>query len=410
MKKLTILGLIILSACGLIAQADPWSGASPNTQALLVAADQLVAQKKYLSAFQALGRDDSDEYLVAKKVEYCISYFVQSLEHTMFAFKDFEAGDSFDKLRSSGTGTFQMIVYDPAAVIGPLLAASEHRGILYLALGDYYHDVSLRYAGRWIKSDKEIHELAIENYEKAYGLGFYTVDSMVAYAEDLMHAGSFADAIPLFEKALAADPTLYNADFNLAYALQMAKRYRDSIAAGEKAIGKYANDPTYLVDALILCATSEEYLADSDAAIAYLKRCLAVSDRDYRVYQHLGSDYLAQGKVAEADASLDALFALAPQNPAATQMVMRIYGSYGEADSLVAFLKRNIAKYDGQAEILGNLEFHLGVQYESVGNTKEAHASALEAKADFIEAGKYSGDVSGAVEALAARTAPASAQ
>jgi tetratricopeptide (TPR) repeat protein len=405
MKKFALTLLFITIFLPLGAQTDIWSGADPLTKAILHNADQLVAQQKYASAFAALGQDDTNEYLVAEKIEYCISYFIQSLEHTMFAFKDFAPGDTFEKLRGgSSGGNFQMVLYDPAKVVAPLLTTSKSKGILYLALGDYYHDVVLRYSGRWLKSDLDLYKLAIDNYKQAYNLGFFTAGSLGNYAEDSMHAGDFVSAVPLLQKALLIDPSVYNADFNLAYALQQTKQYQDSIAAGENAIKKYANDPNYLMDALLMNAASEEALSRGDAAIEYLTRCLAISRQDYRVFQHLGSAYLAQGNIAMADQNLDRLFALAPTNPSASQMVMNVYLYYKHPDALVIFFQRNLSTYKDQPEALGNLNFHLGLQYESMGDNKDALAAARDAKANFTLASTYSSDVSQAVEALIART------
>jgi predicted Zn-dependent protease len=122
------------------------------------------------------------------------------------------------------------------------------------------------------------------------------------------------------------------------------------------------------------------------------------------VFQHLGSDYLAQGKVAMADQNLDRLFALAPDNPSASQMVMKVYLYYKHPDALISFFQRNLSAYSDQPEALGNLDYHFGLQYESMGDEKDALAAARDAKTNFTKANAYSKDVSQAVEALIERT------
>ncbi len=401
-KATALLALLAILSLDAGAQTDIWKGADPQTKAMLLKVDSLVEQQKYNSAFLALGTEDTNEYVVAKKVELCIAYFVQSIEHTMFAFKDFAPGDTFAKLRT-GAGSYSLYPFDPPKVIGPLLGRSRDPGILYLALGDYYYDVSLRYAGRWLESDEEVLKRAAENYGKAYGLGFYTAASLSDYAEEEEKLGDYGTAIELLTKSLALDPKLHNADYNLAYCYQKTGQYELSIASGEKAIEKYKDDPNYRMDALLMNATSAQLLGQYERALGYLELCLRISTEEYRVYQRLGYVYLGLGRLDKADESLDRLFAFAPANPAATQMVMEAYLDMKRPERLQAFFERNIKRYAGQEEVLGNLHFHRGYQYEREGDKEDARKEGQEAKACFLAAGKYSGDAKEVVDALIAR-------
>ncbi|NLC93967.1 MAG: hypothetical protein GX677_11070, partial [Treponema sp.] len=133
---------------------DIYFDADQNTKILITNTDQLIKDRRYESAFNNLGKIDTNEYIIAKKVEICLNYFVQSIKHQMFAFKDLQNNEDIYKLRGE-KGTYNIIVYDPVKVI-QTFDKNESSAILNKALGDYYYEINLRYKGRWIISDEEV--------------------------------------------------------------------------------------------------------------------------------------------------------------------------------------------------------------------------------------------------------------
>jgi len=404
LKKLFFAALVFIGCCAFVFAEDMnvYAGADQATQAKLSAVDALVAVQKYDSAFKLIAGESKNPFLVAKQVELATNYFVQSLNHKMFAFKDLEPGETLEALRS-GNGTFSMYSFDPETVIGGLLDSGTKAPILYVALGDYYYDVSLRYQGRWTEDDQTIAQKAIENYKKAISGGIVTSNILANYADKASELGDYKVASDLYERALMLDPTLINADYNIAYDNLMLGNYDIAIAEGEKAIQIYADNANYRMDAILLCSDAAYYNNNYSLALDYLAKALDISHDEYRVYQKLGNVYLGLGDIKNANDSLDSLFAFAPTNPAATQMVSKVYLTVKNASALFDFYQRNLDKYKTQPEAQGNLYFHLGLQYETDGKKAEALNAAKKAKDAFIKAGKYDGEIQTAVDSLIAR-------
>lgn len=397
-KKILVFIAFLFTGMIVFAEVDIWQNCDQDTMNLLATADTLIAERKYESAFKSLGTSDTNAYIVAKKVEICLNFFVQSMNHQFFALKDLSPKEDLETLRK-GSGTYKLYSFDPVEVINKF--PPENRPIiLFKSLGDYYYEVSLRYRGRWLEDDRTIAQKAIENYRIAYQNNFYTVDMLLNYAEKEMELGDFHNAIELYEKAFSEDTTLDNAHYNLAYAYLMTEDFDRSIKNAEIAIEKYKDNPNYLMDALLLCADAYYYNGQSAEAIECLKRSLDISDADYRVYRKLGYVYLSQGDINNADNSFDALFSLAPAHPSVSQMVMQAYMSFDRKDDLVSFFLRNLEKYSGQNEISGNLYFHFALLYHQEKDSTDASKYASQAKDCFIKAGEYSGDIQESIETL----------
>lgn len=404
MKRLLIASLLV--ATSHLAMADEvtvYSSADQATSTTLAAIDQLVADRKYESAYKLLAEETKNPFLVAKRVELATKYFVQSLNHVMFAFKDLAPNETLNGLRSTGKGTYNLYPFDPQEVIGNLLKGGDRSAILFMALGDYFYDVSLRYHGRWTEDDPVVAQKAVDNYKRAIEGGIVTATILSNSADKSFELKDYQTASDLYGRALRLDPTLLNADFNIAYAQLMLGNYDLALSEGQKAIEKYANDPNYRMDAILLCSDAAFYGKKFNVALDYLNRGLDISRQEYRVYQKLGMVYLGMGDLVRAHESLDRLFAFAPTNPAASQMVSKAFVDVNKGKELVAFYQRNLEKYKGRPEAQGNLYFHLGRQYETEGNRAEALNAAKKAKEAFTSAKAYHGDVEAAVEALIGR-------
>jgi hypothetical protein len=128
----------LVVAGGLGAQADPWVAAPAPDKKLILACDELVLQRKYLSAYEALGPEPrDDDYLIAKRLELCARYFVRSVDHRFFSLVDLTEGESLDELRLSD-GDFTIVASDPAAKAEAYLALNPQSPIVAMALGDFY--------------------------------------------------------------------------------------------------------------------------------------------------------------------------------------------------------------------------------------------------------------------------------
>lgn len=386
----------------LSSESSVYSGADKSTQKIIKKVDDLIAQQKFDTAFQLLEKNNTNAYLVAKKVEVATNYFVQSLNHISFAFKDLKKGETIEALRMS-EGSFPMYYFDPVEVISALLKSGHQEPILYKALGDYYFDVSLRYEGRWIEDDTSIARKIVENYSKAYQGGMYTVPMLVNFANKTALFGNYAQAIELYTKALSENSSLPDVNYNLAYWYLVVGNYDKALEEGNKALIAYSNNLNYQMDAILLCADASYYKKDFDLSIAYLKRALKISTEEYRVFLRLGKNYLAMDKISEANQNFDTLFDFAPTYPSATQMVSESFLAEKNKEALYKFYIRNLLKYSDHLEVEGNLLFHLALQYERDGNIKKAVDTVLLSQKKYMQAEKYDDDIRTAIESLLAR-------
>jgi tetratricopeptide (TPR) repeat protein len=304
----------------------------------------------------------------------------------MFALRDLKENEDLYELRS-GTGSFNMYLYDPVEIITDYYKKNQQSAIIEKTLGDYYYDVGLRYQGNWFETDDILAKKCIEHYEKAFAKKFYTVNMLTNCADKYVQLKNADKAIEYYSKALDENPSLYNVPFNLSSAYYEKGNYKAAILYGNKAISIYKNDPNYQMDALLLCSDASYAQNDFTKSLEYLNIGLSISKEEYRIYKKMALSYLALNNIPKANENADILFALAPGNPAASQMIMDIYDK--NTKELVSFFERNIKKYTNDDATLANLYFHASLTYYYDNNKNKALNYALLAKEKFIKVKTY---------------------
>jgi Uncharacterized enzyme of heme biosynthesis len=391
-----VVALSSFATCGTVelsAQAGSWAseaaaaGEDSATKSAFSACDALVAQRRYLSAYQALDAASKEsELLIAKRVELCTNYFVQSLSHRMFAFADLKEGESLDSLRQ-GTGSYTMVSFDPAQAVADYLKGRPLTPLLARALGDYYYDVLLRYSGRWLESDEAINAKIVANYEIAIAGGSFDSLSLANCGEACLRSGDAAKAAGYYKRSLGLGMDSANAHYNAAYAYLNSGDLKSALAEARKAIDRYSDNPNYRFDALLLASDAQASLGDTKAALSFLDAARAISLADYRLYKKSMPLYLALGDTDSALREAHALFALAPRNPAATQMVMDAYYGARRYEALAAFFDAEIKNRSGDAEAQGNLYYHYSMLAHDGGDDARARSLLDAAERAFKKAG-----------------------
>lgn len=375
----------------LAARADPAS---------LAACDKLVAERKYLSAYQALGpASGDDEAVIAKRIELCVRYFAQSIEHRMFALADLKEGESLEAIRSAA-GSFAMFAFDPPAVVAAFEKAHPSSPVLDEALGDYYYDVLLRYGGRWVESDEEIVAKIVSSYEAAFASGRFGALSLANCAEAYLRRGDAAAAADRYRRSFDLGMDSANAHYNAAYAFLGSGDYPAASEHAARAIDLYSNDPNYRFDACLLASDAAKGSGDARGALAYLDEARAISALDYRLFKKSIPLYLASGDSLSALRDSQALFALAPRNPSASQMVAEAYCSAKRYDELAAFFESGLKLYFDDPAALGNLYYHYSQLAHLTADDALARDLVEKAEASFRRAGTTDERVYGAIAKL----------
>ena len=89
MKKSCLILLLIMLLVGfLFADTNVYEKMDLNTKKVIQEVDKLIEERKYETAFGTLTTANENEYILAKKIELCTNYFVQSMMHQLFAFKN----------------------------------------------------------------------------------------------------------------------------------------------------------------------------------------------------------------------------------------------------------------------------------------------------------------------------------
>jgi predicted O-linked N-acetylglucosamine transferase (SPINDLY family) len=125
----------------------------------------------------------------------------------------------------------------------------------------------------------------------------------------LAGGAQYAEAITLYEKAMALDPEPLTA-FRLAYALQGAGRFEDSVVACERVL---ALKPDHH-EAMVSLAAMLEKVHRVDEAIAVNRKILALHPNEALSHNNLAMNFQQQGRMSEALAEYDAALALDPNH------------------------------------------------------------------------------------------------
>jgi tetratricopeptide (TPR) repeat protein len=408
--KITVVSVTLILALLLPALAfaeggaspGPYDGADPATKQKLAACDELVAQRKYLSAYNSLGpAAGDDEYLIATRIELCLDYFVLSMNHGMFAFTDLKPGEDLMALRKDSSGRkYSMVMYDPVKVVDEYYKAKPRSALLEKSLGDYFYEVRLRYGGRWTESDEAISGKAVSHYETAFAMGLEDASSLSNCAESHLQLGAFDKAASCYEKYFALGMDSGNARFNAAFAYIRLGDSDRALAEATKAIALYADNPDYRYDAFLLAGDASRNKGDLDGAVSLFAEAQKIEARDYRLYNKRLYTYLVKGDPAAALGDASSLFGFAPRNPAATQLVMDAYADSGKSAWLPAFFEWGIGAFVADPEALGNLLFHYSMWAHDAKDDAKARGLLDRAEEAFKKSGTTNSQV---FEAIAAQ-------
>ncbi|MEL7427415.1 MAG: tetratricopeptide repeat protein [Bacteroidota bacterium] len=339
----------------------------------------LIEDKKYESAYNLLDSADPENKepeIVIAKTDLLLEYFVSSIMHQMFAVTDLQPEQDILDLRGS-EGSFTMVSFTPDSVLLDLIEAYPENYELRRTLGAYYHDVYIRYAGRWFISGEELMGKFNANYLLAYENGVMDYRSTFGIGFAYLVVEKYAEAIPFLEESTALNPDYPTSHYNLAYAYMQMDRREDGIASAQKALGLY-DDLIYKADAAQLIAVLYNELDNSEKAIEYYRIANEIDAGDYSVMYALLDLEVTAGKDGYQDRTSE-FFTSDPENPTIYQDLLRIYLTNDKGDELLSFLTTQLPTYEENDLVSANLQFYLGVTYfelKDLANAKPAFEQA----------------------------------
>lgn len=363
------------------------AGSAPGAETiedLLSDVDRLVAEKKYLSAFEALNNyEDGNSYpdIALKKADLAMNYFASSIMHITFAFRDLEEWEDILKVRGS-VGRFTMHTFNVEEVFKPLIEKYPEDSRLCRTLADYYIDVYEKYRGQWIKSDKELLEGARENYGKAISLGDSDAKTYFRAGKAALYLNDPAGAAQKFEAAVDKSGDYAPARYNLAYAYLFMDRQAEAAAQAVEAYNLYTEIPLK-ADAAMLAGQAYLELGKTEESLKYFLLCDEIAPDKYENMRRLMGLYVRLGRGADAKAIGDRIFEMDPKNPTASRAFLESYGGTPLQGKLPDIFRGLAAKYAADPEAAGNALFHLSVFYLQSGEKSLALETIDEAEKDF---------------------------
>lgn len=345
----------------------------------------LLDQKKYDTAFKNLDEkdpDNKDPEVVLQKIDIALSYFIQSITHQLFAFKNIEEGEDLFELRSAmEEQSLSMYMFPINEVLDTLILQHPNNFKLHEALGDYYYTVHLIYGQNWIMDEQEVLKHMFDNCLKASqnGIEDYQNEYCIAYYHTLNEA--YQDAIPYYLKSIEYDTKYPTSHYNLAICYMYVGELLNGAEHAVKSIDLYEDD-YYKSDAARLAGTLYEESNDLENALKYYQLANQIQEENYYTLSGLLGVEVRLDKT-NAKQTANALFELAPTNPSICSRISDIYTHSEKGTELLAFYDQKIEEYQSNNEVLGNIYFHIGSYYQFLENNEESKKAFKIARSNF---------------------------
>ena len=374
MKKLTTLIISVLFALTVLGQSE--------TETIKKAND-LIAKKKYETAFNLLDKFDPNNgnpNIVLLKEDIALNYFVSSIMHQSFAFVDIKENENIMDFRSK-EGSFGMKMFEIDKVLDSLISIYPNNCKLYKGLGDFYYQVQIKYAGKWLKNDSALFELIDANYKKAITGNCedyltYFVMGYISLAQE-----KYAEGIPYFQKSILLNKDYASSYYNIAYAY-LNINDRDSVLKYARLSFDIDTNIIYKSDAARMLGQIYSDMMNGEKAIANYELADKIDSGNYYNIKPLLNLYVKTGN-AKANETTMKFFNLDPTNPTIYNDLEEIYYNNNKENVLTAFYKEQLPEFKDNPNVLGNLNFFLGKIYFS-SDKKLAKAYFLKAKDIFV--------------------------
>ena len=323
-------------------------------------------------------------FLLQKKTEIAINYFLQSLMHTMFILEDLTEEQSLMELRANLKGAYNMTYFDPAKVVQEYVEKNGPKPILDYTLGLYYSDVLRRYQGRWLISDEELENNTIEYLLKAYENDCWDAWSMSELACAYMRNGEYETALKFYSVKLDnKEDFSIDDDYNFGICNYLCGYYPQAQIYMEKSIKNYEDAPDYLYDTYWYLSAIYINTQQYDEALKALDNCRTIDMGDYRLIQRYITFYaIIKDKAKTLEASAD-FFQLGPENPSVPQIIIQEYFDRYVQDWLPDFFEQELQRPDLSNGTLQNLYFHYTASLSYLDRKEEAAIVAEKAREAF---------------------------
>ncbi|HEY6552174.1 MAG TPA: protein kinase, partial [Vicinamibacteria bacterium] len=198
-----------------------------------------------------------------------------------------------------------------------------------------------------------------------------SLDAQRAYqaAVAQLRNGANLEALPLLEKAIAADPRFAMAQAKLAEALMNLGKTPEALAAADRATGLAEKSPLPLAERYQIHAIAALVKEDNETAAKSYGELAKLYPDDPDVQMSLGRASEELGKLPEALAAFQQVVRAQPQYGAALLSLGRVQVKSGRAEEALRSLQDALAtkQFDAEPEALGMIHSIIGVAYRETG-------------------------------------------
>lgn len=348
--------------------------------------DKLIAQRQYFTAFKELRvnyNETQDTEVLARLVRFIPRYYADSQQGFIFLFKDLEAGETVEGLRRYlPAGEYEGVLFNVLDVYEKHVAARGSSAALDLALGEYIDDAIRWFGDNWVLTVDEANTRIDRLFRSAFEGGQFTAASLSRLGDIEYREMNLQGAKEMYLKSLEQDGEYAHSHNNLAVVLMRLEEMDNFFYHIDEAIRLYPHS-LYQADAYITAAQGAVQIREDEKSRDYFLAGHREYPEDYRFPQNLNNYYLFKKQFEEAAKYADILFAQNTTNPNSCRIVIDTYAYYKYFDELEKFFQRNIKKYKGQDETLGNLYFHLALVYDSQKRSSDALKAVKQAEKQF---------------------------
>ncbi len=347
-------------------------------------ANDLVAVKKYESAYTLLDNFDPNNRnidIVLLKEDIALKYFVSSIMHQAFAFIDIKENEDIRDYRDN-EGKYEMKIFEINKVLDSLLLKYPENCKLHKGLGDFYYQIHLKYNGKWLMPDNELYDSIKTNDQKAIddSCGDYLTYFTMGYL--FIAKDNFKEGIPFFMKSLALKKDFASSYYNIAFSY-LNLNEKDSVLKYARLSFDIDSDRVFKSDAARMLGQVYSDMFEGEKAIASYELADRTDSNNYYNIKPLLLLYVKRGSPKVYETTIR-FFNLDPTNPTIYNDLAEIYNGNKRENDLIDFYKKQMADYQDNKNVLGNLNFFLGKTYFSF-DKKLAKEYFLKAKDLFTQ-------------------------
>ncbi|MBQ6726067.1 MAG: tetratricopeptide repeat protein [Bacteroidales bacterium] len=360
----------------------------------IVKAEELISQKKYLSAYKMLDKYDpknEKSVIFLKKVDIVQNYFLFNIMNQIFCLDDIPLDKTVEELRGNEEASeCSSVMFAIDTIAQRLLEKEPNNCLLYKCLGEYYNSAADRFGDNWLDSKSasqlDLRIRARKNLLKAEEFGCNDDKLFSDIALTYMYEELFSDARGYLKKAIACSrDTVADYYYNLAVAHYFDQNNGDIQQAIHNAAiaARHYTRPDMLSDAYFMLGSCYLRTNDYQQALQNFKQAEKLHPGQYYNLTNMMVCNLKLGSDEYKSNIHSILEIYGYQTNAIAEMVQNFYVTDStKGDALAEILKIEIEKGENPL-YKANLQLSLGTLLLNQEKKKDAREPLLAAKKFF---------------------------